>query len=57
MILGPTLPTSEFPVWALASKPLPLKWLNKATYRFLFWALWQQERADINTWRKWVHAW
>jgi hypothetical protein len=27
------------------------KWLNSATYSFIFWALWQQESARINTWR------
>jgi hypothetical protein len=27
------------------------KWLNSATYSFIFWALWQQESARINAWR------
>jgi hypothetical protein len=27
------------------------KWLNSATYSFIFWALWQQESARINSWR------
>jgi hypothetical protein len=27
------------------------KWLNRASYSFIFWAIWQQESARINAWR------
>lgn len=50
MILGPTMPTREFPVWALA-KLACCSCLNKWTYSLAFNALWKQEREFINPWR------
>jgi len=29
----------DFPLWAISSKPLLFRWMNRATYSFLFWAL------------------
>jgi hypothetical protein len=49
LIPGPTLPTSEFPIWLL---PVPCTCLNRWTYRVLFDALWRQERKKINEFRK-----
>ena len=51
LILGPTLPTQEFPIWPLAS----LVWSkcqNKWSYNFLFRTLWNQEKPYINRWRE-----
>ena len=52
--LGPVVATRAFPSWAVSSAPLPwpLRWLTRATYDMLFWALWQQERGRINAWRR-----
>jgi sterol 3beta-glucosyltransferase len=50
MILGPTWPTSEFPMWAMASF-IPCKCLNRWSYTFGFSALWKQEKKVINAWR------
>jgi len=52
VVLGPVMPTAEFPSWAISSTPFYFKWLNKATYSFIFWALWKQEAARINKWRQ-----
>lgn len=52
VVLGPVMPTAEFPSWALSNNPFYFKWLNRASYSFLFWALWKQEAARINAWRK-----
>jgi sterol 3beta-glucosyltransferase len=49
LIPGPTLPTSEFPLWVL---PVPCSCLNRWTYKFLFDALWRQEKKGINDFRK-----
>ena len=51
MILGPTLPTNEFPVWPLENLTMGLSCLNKWSFNFLFSALWSQEREFINKWR------
>eukprot|EP01038_Epipyxis_sp_PR26KG_P005422 gene5422-7511_t len=51
MILGPTLPTSEFPIWPLASF-IPCRCLNKWSYNFLFKTLWASESKFINPWRE-----
>ena len=45
---GPTVPTSEFPIWAL---PVPCACLNRWTYNFLFRMLWGQEKKHINEFR------
>jgi sterol 3beta-glucosyltransferase len=50
MILGPTLPTCEFPIWALANL-IPCSCLNKWSYGVLFSMLWNQEKKFINPWR------
>eukprot|EP01034_Spumella_vulgaris_P031926 gene31927-39444_t len=50
MILGPTLPTSEFPIWALENL-IPCSCLNKWSYGVLFSMLWNQEKKFINPWR------
>lgn len=52
VVLGPVMPTAEFPSWALSNSPFYFKWMNRATYSFIFWALWKQESARINAWRK-----
>lgn len=51
MILGPTLPTREFPLFLLSFLTLGLSCLNRWTYRVAFGALWGQERAAIAPWR------
>ena len=51
MILGPTIPTQDFPVWPLVS----LVWSkcqNRWSYHFLFRTLWKQEKPHINHWRE-----
>ena len=50
-ILGPTIPTSEFPVWPLASIAC-CSCMNRWTYNFLFKSLWKDEKKDIDPWRK-----
>lgn len=50
MIHGPTMPTSEFPIWALENY-IPCSCLNKWSYNFLFKMLWGQESKFINPWR------
>jgi sterol 3beta-glucosyltransferase len=51
MLLGPTLATSEFPLFLLSFLTLGLSCLNKWTYTVAFSALWGQEKAHINPWR------
>lgn len=51
MILGPTLPSSEFPVWPLESL-IFCQCLNKWSYNFLYSMLWSSEKELINKWRK-----
>ncbi|EQC41538.1 hypothetical protein SDRG_01501 [Saprolegnia diclina VS20] len=50
-ILGPTCPTTEFPVWALSGLACGLRCLNKWTYNVLFKQLWKDEQVYINPWR------
>lgn len=50
MILGPTVPTGEFPVWPLASLAC-CSCMNGWTYRFLFRTLWSQEKSFVQPWR------
>ena len=45
MILGPTYPTSEFPIWPLKAITCGLSCLNKWSYRTLFKSLWDQEKV------------
>lgn len=52
VVLGPVMPTAEFPSWAISNSPFTFKCLNRATYSFIFWALWKQESARINCWRR-----
>ena len=51
MLLGPTLPTSEFPLFLLAGLACGCRCLNKWTYSVAFKALWDQERPLVNKWR------
>jgi len=51
VILGPTVPTSEFPIWLLKSV-IFFSCMNKWSYRLLFWLLWNQEKKFINPWRR-----
>lgn len=46
MILGPTLTTSEFPLWALQAITCGCSCLNKWTYNLAFKALWDQEKVS-----------
>lgn len=50
MILGPTLSTSEFPLWVM-EKMILCNCLNKWSYSIAFSLLWSGEKADINSWR------
>jgi sterol 3beta-glucosyltransferase len=51
MILGPTLPTREFPFWPL--KPIACcTCLNRWTFNVGFKALWGQESEFIQPWRR-----
>lgn len=52
LILGPTMPTAEFPCWATAKLTLGLSCLNKWSYNFLFRQLWKDEAKRINPWRQ-----
>jgi sterol 3beta-glucosyltransferase len=52
MILGPTLPTSEFPIWPLKALACGCRCLNKWTYSLAFKGLWGQEKPFINPWRE-----
>ena len=49
LIPGPTLPTSEFPLWAIS---VPFSCMNKWSYHFFFDLLWKQERKGINAFRQ-----
>ena len=51
MLLGPTLPTSEFPLFLLAGLACGCRCLHKWTYHVAFRALWDQERPLVNKWR------
>jgi sterol 3beta-glucosyltransferase len=51
MLLGPTMPTSEFPLFLLAGLACGCRCLNKWTYDVAFKALWAQERPLVNKWR------
>eukprot|EP01039_Chlorochromonas_danica_P007441 gene7441-8228_t len=50
MILGPTLATSEFPIWPL-EQFIPCSCLNKWSYNVAFSMLWKSEAKFINPWR------
>lgn len=50
VILGPTMPTNEFPIWPLA-KIIPCSCLNKWSYNLAFKMLWKSESKFINPWR------
>ncbi|OQR97556.1 hypothetical protein ACHHYP_10738 [Achlya hypogyna] len=50
LILQPTWPTMEFPIWVLAGLTLGLRCLNKWSYSVLFKRLWKEERQYINPW-------
>lgn len=50
VLLGPTLPTSEFPLWALKGL-LPSSCLNKWSYHLAFKMLWKSESKWVNAWR------
>lgn len=52
MVLGPTLPTREYPLWALSSLICCFSCLNKWTYSVAFTALWSSESKFINPWRE-----
>ncbi len=51
MILGPTLVTSEFPLWVMSRLICCFSCLNKWTYTFAFTMLWKTEAKFINPWR------
>ena len=51
MILGPTMPTSEFPIWPLAFLAC-CACMNRWTYTKMFATLWDEEKTFINPWRK-----
>jgi sterol 3beta-glucosyltransferase len=50
VILGPTVPTSEFPLWIMQSLAC-CRCMNKFTYSIAFRLLWWGEKAMINDWR------
>lgn len=52
VVLGPVMPTAEFPSWAISSSPFRFKCLNRASYSLIFWALFKQESGRINSWRR-----
>jgi sterol 3beta-glucosyltransferase len=52
MILGPTWPTKEFPLWLMKSLVCCCSCLNKWTYTAAFSMLWNSERTIINNWRQ-----
>eukprot|EP01113_Clastostelium_recurvatum_P032121 TRINITY_DN4081_c0_g2_i1.p1 TRINITY_DN4081_c0_g2~~TRINITY_DN4081_c0_g2_i1.p1 ORF type:complete len:525 (-),score=94.98 TRINITY_DN4081_c0_g2_i1:21-1595(-) len=51
LLLGPSFPTDEFPIWVIATAPLPFKFMNKLTYTTAFWAMWKGEKGNVNNWR------
>ena len=50
-ILGPSMPTTEFPIWALARMAC-CKCMNRWTYNSLFKRMWNDEKKFINPWRE-----
>jgi sterol 3beta-glucosyltransferase len=50
MLLGPTVMTSEFPIWPLKNM-IPFSCLYKWSYSLVFSSLWGQEKKFINEWR------
>lgn len=50
LILGPTWPTRDFPLWALSSRSLGPT-LNRLTYWLAFRLLWAAEKPHIAPWR------
>ena len=51
VILGPTMPTNEFPIWPL-EKMIPCSCLNRWSYNLAFKMLWNSESKVINPWRQ-----
>lgn len=51
LILGPTMPTNEFPIWPLKNLIL-CSCLNKWSYNLAFKMLWNSEAKTINPWRE-----
>jgi len=51
VLLGPTMKTSEFPLFFLMQTNLGIGWINRATYATMFFMLWQNEKKKINAWR------
>ena len=51
VILGPTMPTSEFPIWPLKSLIFS-SCMNKWSYNVVFKMLWKSEAKFINPWRQ-----
>ena len=52
LLLGPTLRTKAFPLWALSGITLGLRFLNAWTYDVAFKALWAAEKGHVNPWRQ-----
>ena len=50
MVLGPTFPTQEYPIWPLESIIL-CNCLNRWSYNVLFKMLWKSESKFINPFR------
>lgn len=50
LILGATMPTSEFPLWPMESIAI-CSCMNKWTYNMAFKMLWNSEAKFINPWR------
>ena len=51
VILGPTMPTTEFPIWPLKNFII-CSCLNKWSYNVAFKMLWKSESKTINPWRQ-----
>jgi len=52
IMLGATIPTSEFPLFFITEKKWLPGFLNNLTYKIMFAMLWANEKSRINKWRK-----
>lgn len=50
IVLGPTYPTMEFPIWPLENLIIS-SCMNKYSYNLVYKMLWNSEKEMVNTWR------
>jgi sterol 3beta-glucosyltransferase len=51
VLLGPTLKTSDFPLFFLMETNLGIGFINRATYNLMFYMMWRHDKDEYNSWR------